>query len=258
MEHFWKLPVIEPKDPNSRGWPKSQEDFLLDVGVELRHRWTEIQSILSNQAQVTWVPLPALNDLYKVLGCMDYAREKRPIDIDEAPHPHYLGLGAAGDFSDSLLLFAFERQRECDPQNKPYYLECLWGISKGRQSADLDEEYVKAISMGEHRLSEIEDAYRFLDIPLDTKDGEDWIIGMYHSRVDAAPRQKDEARQCLLVIGQARNSEKIQAVANDRAMTYIEALEFLNLQVDTPSDFVEAVATSMVSFISRCLHLDCV
>jgi ubiquitin carboxyl-terminal hydrolase 25/28 len=169
------------------------------------------------------------------------------LDEQEYEHPHYAGLGAVNDFADDLIAFAYDRQRDCDPQNSPYYLECLQGIATGRKSADLQEKSVLSISMGEHTLTEIDNAYKFFAIDPDINHGDDYIIGLYRSRIESAPRQKEEARECLLTIGQARQSSQIQAVANDKEMSFEEALEYLNVLQDTPSDSIEAVAITMVS-----------
>jgi ubiquitin carboxyl-terminal hydrolase 25 len=199
-------------------------------------------------ARYVYNPLPANNDIYSTLGCLGYMRGSRTsINLEEEhEHPHYAGLGAVNDFSDDLIAFSYERQRDSDPQNSPYYLECLKGIADGRDSVDLQEKSVMAISMGEHTLKDIENAYKFFAISSDTAGGDDHIIGLYKSRIEAAPRQKEEARQCLLIIGQARRSDTIQALANDRAMSFEEALDYLNVSLDTPPDSIEAVAIAMV------------
>jgi len=199
-------------------------------------------------------PLPATNDIYNTLGCLGYIKGSRAIiNLEEQvyEHPHYAGLGAVHDFSDALIAFAYDRQRECDPQNNPYYLECLQGIGQGRESEDLQAKSVMAISMGEHTLTDIENAYKFFAINPDTTGGDDYIIGVYKSRIDSAPRQKEEARQCLQIIGQERQSKTILALANDRAISFQEALEYLNVTEDTPPDSIEAVAVSMVR---QCPH----
>ncbi len=169
------------------------------------------------------------------------------MDLSSEEHPHYASLGAVDQFTDELLSWAYDRQCECDPANKPYYLDCLADIAKGRQSSDLETKVVMATSAGQHGLKEIEDAYRFFALDPATVEGDDYIIGVYATRVEAAPRQKDEARQCLRVIASARNSEKIEAVANDQTMSFEEALEFLNVTQDTPSDSIEAAAIALVS-----------
>lgn len=205
-------------------------------------------------ARYAYNPLPSTNDIYNTLGCLGYIKGSRTIiNLEELEHehPHYAGLGAVHDFSDTLIAFAYDRQRECDPQNKPYYLECLQGIGEGRESEDLQAKSVMAISIGEHTLTDIEKAYKFFAINQDAAGGDDHIIGLYKSRIESAPRQKEEARHCLQIIGQARQSEKIQAMANDRAMSFEEALEYLNVTQDTPPDSIEAVAITMVC---QCPH----
>lgn len=200
-------------------------------------------------ARYVYNPLPATNDIYNTLGCLGYIKGSRTIinlEEQEHEHPHYAGLGAVNDFSDDLIAFAYDRQRDCDPQNKPYYLECLQGIGQGRESEDLQAKSVMAISMGEHTLKDIENAYKFFAINPDTAGGDDYIVGLYKSRIESAPRQKEEARQSLQIIGQARQSGIIQAMANDRAMSFEEALEYLNVTQDTSPDSIEAVAITMV------------
>ena len=63
------------------------------------------------------------------------------------------------------------------------------------------------------------------------------IIGLFNSRVQSAPRQADQARENLRIIGKARNSKKIELIAMDKSMTYEEALELLpGVDATTPSD----------------------
>jgi len=63
------------------------------------------------------------------------------------------------------------------------------------------------------------------------------IIGLFNSRVQSSPRQADQARENLRIIGKARNSKKIELVAMDKSMTYEEALELLpGVDATTPFD----------------------
>jgi ubiquitin carboxyl-terminal hydrolase 25/28 len=195
------------------------------------------------------MPLPALKDIESTLGYRDYPTRCRTVDLSGEEHPHYASLGAVDNFTDDLIIWAYERQCECDPRNKPYYLDCLSGIANGRKSSELEVKVAMAASAGEVGLKEIEDAYNFLAIDPNTRDGDEYIIGVYNSRIESAPRQKDEARNCLRVIAKARDSKKIEAVANDKAMSFDEALEFLNVTGDTQSDSIEAAAVAMVSYL---------
>jgi ubiquitin carboxyl-terminal hydrolase 25/28 len=168
------------------------------------------------------------------------------IDSDEPDHPHYISLGADRNFRDDYLSWAYDRQCVCDPSNTPYYLDCLSSIAQGRESSDLQTKVVMITSAGEYGLRAIHDSYRFFGLDPNTKEGDDHIIGVYRSRIESAPRQKEEARNSLLAIAKSRDSEKIRAVANDRTMTLEEALEFFNAPATIDSDSLEAVAVSMV------------
>jgi ubiquitin carboxyl-terminal hydrolase 25/28 len=249
-DKFWALPTIDLPSEKDAFAVRSKRQFLEDVVCELSERITEgsPMEVAHLPGRYVYNPLPATNDIYNTLGCLGYMKGSRAVinleEVDE--HPHYAGLGAVNDFSDALIAFAYDCQRECDPQNSPYYLECLQGIGKGRGSEDLQAKSVIAISMGEHTLKDIDDAYKFFAITPDTAGGDEYIIGLYKSRIESAPRQKEEARQCLQIIGQARRSETIKAMANDRAMSFEEALEYLNVTQDTSLDSIEAAAIAMV------------
>lgn len=194
------------------------------------------------------VPVPALECIQRQLGFLRYPRQSRTVFIDrDEEHPHYRSLGAIYDFTDDYLSWAYDRQRDCDPLNSPYYLDCLNSIAKGRDSSDLQTKVVMATSAGEFGLEAIQQAYKFFGVNPNTKEGDDYIIGLYKSRIESAPRQKEEAKNSLLAIAKARDSEKIRAVANDKAMTLSEALEFLQVpSQDTDSDTIEAIAVSIV------------
>jgi ubiquitin carboxyl-terminal hydrolase 25 len=251
QDKYWVLPTIDlPSDDDFA--VRSKRQFIEDVVCELSERISEgtPQEVAHLPARYVYNPLPAANDVYNTLGCQGYLKGSRTVinlDEQESEHPHYAALGAVNDFPDELIAFAYERQRHCDPQNSPYYLECLKGIGEGRGSMDLQEKSVLAISMGEHTLKDIEDAYKYFAVKPDTQGGDDHIIGLYKSRIEAAPLQKEEARQSLLIIGEARQSEAIIAVANNKAMSFEEALDYLNVTADTPPDSIEAVAITMVS-----------
>lgn len=206
------------------------------------------QQVTRNQLQ--FLPQAALPLIVRSLQYTDYPTTVRsrtkPVNLDALEHPHYASLGAVEDFSDELLSWAYDRQCQCDPKNKPYYLDCLSGIAEGRSSEDLQTKAVMAESAGEYGQQAIENAYKFFGLDYKTKEGDDHIMGLFKSRIESAPRQKDEARKCLLIIGKARNSDKIEALANDRAMSYEEAMEFLQVSEEVTSDLIESAAVAMV------------
>lgn len=190
-----------------------------------------------------YAPLYASRDIERSLGYYNYPTRSRVIQLDASEeHPYYAALGATENFNDEYLAWAYQQQVRCDPSNKPYYLDCLEDLAKGRESADLGETFAMAKSLGEIGLKEIDEAYKFFALDPENIEGDDHVIGVYNSRIAAAPRQKDPAKEALLIIGKARNSQKIQKVALDRTMTLEEALEFLGVSADTPSDSIAAMA----------------
>jgi ubiquitin carboxyl-terminal hydrolase 25/28 len=226
---------------------RSNENFYDDVSAELEvlifERLQQEGRHVKLNAQI--VPVSALKDIERSLGCFDYLK-RRTVDLTGEEHPYYASLGAMETFTDEFLLWAYGRQRRCDPINKPYYLDCLQDLAKGRKSSDLETKVVEAKSLGELGFNEIKDAYQFLALDPNIMEGDDYIIGVYKSRIESAPRQKDEARQCLKIIGEARHSDKIKAMANDVSMSYEDALSYLTVNADTDSDFIAAVAATFV------------
>lgn len=246
-----------PEDPPERTWQLPEitelnrdfyDEVLIELGVIISSR-PEREKELSG-VKIPYAHTPALRDIELSLGYYDYPTRSRTVDVDLVEHPYYASLGSLDNFTDELIRWAYERQCQCDPSNKPYYLDCLADLANGRESSDLQEAVAMAKSIGEYSLKDIEEAYRFFNLDPKTTEGDDHIMGVFKSRIESAPRQKDEARASLLVIGKSRNSDKIQALANDRTMSFEEALEFLGVTADTPSDSIEAVAVAMVSTAS--------
>ena len=193
-------------------------------------------------------PDSALQTLRIVLGSLKYERDGRPIDLEVTEHPHYAGLGAVGEFSDDLILWSYQKQAGCDPSifNRAYYLECLKSIGTGRNSEFLQLECARISSMDEYTLTDIDTAYKFFSLNPDVDHGDAHIIGVFKSYIEASPRAKDAAKKALATIGHARESSKIKEVANDKAMTVEEALEFLGVTSDTPADTILAAAVVKV------------
>jgi ubiquitin carboxyl-terminal hydrolase 25/28 len=200
------------------------------------------------KCRIVAAPIPARKDIERSLGFYGYLTQSRNVTVDltAEPHPHYASLGVLDNFSDDLIIWAYDRQCDCDPRNKPYYLDCLSGIANGRESSDLQTRLVMATSAGEFGLQDIEDAYKFFTLDPNGTFSDDHIIGNYKSRVESAPLQQEEARRCLLKIAKVRDSDKIEAVANDKTMSYTEALDFLGVGQDADSEGIIAVAEVMV------------
>ncbi|RFU24568.1 hypothetical protein B7463_g11765, partial [Scytalidium lignicola] len=236
-ECAWQLPEVTESNR------EFYEDILTELSVIISSRPEREKE--ASGVRIAFMATPALRDIELSLGYFDYPTKSRTVDVDLIEHPYYASLGSLDNFTDDLIRWAYERQCECDPANKPYYLDCLADLANGRESSDLQERVAMAKSIGEYSLKDIEEAYRFFNLDSKAIEVDDHIMGVYKSRIESAPRQKDEAKANLLIIGKARNSAKIEALANDRSMTFEEALEFLGVAADTPSDSIEAVAVAM-------------
>ncbi|KAF7920098.1 hypothetical protein EAE99_008219 [Botrytis elliptica] len=240
-EGFWTLPVVN--DGN--------REFIDDVRFELNQLMLDRPDMelkeLKSSNEKAFSPPYALDDIRRLLSCDDYPKRDAVQVVDSLEHPYYASLGAIELFTDDLLAWSYDRQCQCDPVNKPYYLDCLRELGNGRRSSDLQTKATMIMSTGEVSLKDIEKAYSFFALQRNTtrSEGDDFIIGVYKSRIESGPRQKDEARECLRVIAKDRQSIAIEAVANDSTMTFEEALEFLSVTSDTASDSIEAAAVAM-------------
>ncbi|PQE32454.1 ubiquitin carboxyl-terminal hydrolase protein [Rutstroemia sp. NJR-2017a WRK4] len=240
---FWTIPEVDDRNHN----------FIDDAQVELDMQLLRRPDDERRKASLAKIVIsyPSADvDIQRSLGCYGYPTKSRSFshvveDVESIEHPHYASLGALETFTDDLISWAYDRQCECDPQNKPYYLDCLLDISTGRKSSDLELKATTVISTGQVSLKDITQAYAFFGIKKNHAEGDNHIIGVYKSRIESAPRQKDEARNCLLTIAKDRGSKAIEAVANDRSMTYEEALEYLSVTSDTASDSIEAAAIAL-------------
>ncbi|KAI9052485.1 hypothetical protein LZ554_003829 [Drepanopeziza brunnea f. sp. 'monogermtubi'] len=234
MNGFWQLPIIT--DDNRY--------FIDDVIFELDTILGQLPQADQMAVAMNFIarPVPAMKDIERSLGCADYPTKSREIDLSTEEHPWFRNLGAVDNFTDELIIWAYDRQCECDPRNKPYYLDCLEGIAQGRQSSDLELKFTMAVSVGEFGLAKLEDAYKYFGLTPGTKEGDDHVMGLYKSRIASAPKQKNDAMAALLIIAKHRNSDKIEALATDNTMTYEEALELLGVTDDSPSDSIEAAS----------------
>ncbi|KAL5470321.1 hypothetical protein PMIN07_001825 [Paraphaeosphaeria minitans] len=202
--------------------------------------------------------VPARHHIELALGCDDYElreggrRETRNSHREE-DHPYYAGLGALSDFADRLLIFAYDRQVANDPINTPYYFECLRDLAKGRNSETLDTQSAILESQGLFTRQDVTQAYRTLGI--DPSHGpalsDDIITNQFKARLsDIGPRQVEEARSALRIIGLAKDSDMIQRAASNSIETYAEALAWLNLPDSVElsgDDFVITMYTSKVN-----------
>lgn len=245
-EWFWQLPDLPVTDLTTL--EKTNRHLVQDVYYEVCQHLSRIDPTKLS----TYGPLNALRDLHAIFGVLAYTSRERVIDLETEEHPFYASLGVTGDSLDELVIFAYQRQIDCDPTNKAYYFECLKDIATGRSrdgaGEKLQTEVLIAESLGQETQTAVDDAYSFFGLTLDATD--QTIIGNYSSRIESAPRQADEAKSCLLIIGKSRGSVKMIELANSKKMTAEEAAKFLGIENPQPDvEDVQAAATVAVSIL---------
>ncbi|KAI9717372.1 MAG: hypothetical protein M1812_004724 [Candelaria pacifica] len=249
-DEYWNLPK---PDRSSEVPIKDPLSILLnDVDMELMALMEQRPSVERSQISVQFIPLSAIKLLEQVLGLQEFRQAhpspRRTIDLTEEEHPCYASLGAVGDFSDDLLIFAYDRQKLCDPDNAPYYLECLQDLGEDRKSEALQTKAVMMQSEGEISTKDIREAYRYFNLdPQSSSLDDQTIIGVFQSRLSDAPKQEADARLALRIIGQARGSEKIRHLALKSLTTAEQALGWLNADNETADDFIITMVTIKIT-----------
>ncbi|KAF2011767.1 cysteine proteinase [Aaosphaeria arxii CBS 175.79] len=190
------------------------------------------------------LPHPAIKIVERALGCEDYGKKAalgtRNSDHEE-DHPYYAGLGTVGDFSDDLLLFAYNCQFRVDKDNATYYFECLQSIAIGRNSEWLNMEVMTLASKGQVNRAELRNAYQYFGINPRDADyiSDEHVLQNFRSRLpDIGPGQDEEARNVLRIIGNARNSDRLRQEASNAFETYEQAMSWLGLDENQADDFV--------------------
>ncbi|RKF75826.1 putative ubiquitin carboxyl-terminal hydrolase 2 [Golovinomyces cichoracearum] len=236
LNYFWRLPLVTDKN----------RDFLEDVLQELTFRASEVQP-QTNNAPILTLAVPAMEQIKIILGFGSFPEKTKNFDANTEEHPYYASLGAVEDFTDELLCWAYDRQCECDPKNKPYYFDCLEDLARGRKSYYLQTKFVVATSAGGYGNKAIEDAYSYFRLQSNTNESDEFIMSLYKGRVESEPSQKNRARGCLEKIARHRNSPSLEALIKDQDMTLDEALEFLGVNIDTSPEFIEASAVALLT-----------
>ncbi|PWW80591.1 cysteine proteinase [Tuber magnatum] len=174
-----------------------------------------------------------------LLGFHKYDTTHGWFDLTAPEHPHYAGLGAVGDMSDTLIKWAYERQRACDPLNAPYYFECFESIAKGRKSESLQYEVVRLRSEGQFSASDLESSYKSLGVDPVLSD-DDLIVGVFKSRLADAPLQEGPMREDMRIIGTARRSEKILSFAKFAVGDVAQAYKWLRVLESSEDQYILA------------------
>ncbi|KAI5842390.1 hypothetical protein DFP73DRAFT_479904, partial [Morchella snyderi] len=252
----WKPPSLEMLDNPESGVFKNMQDMLEEIMILKDQRkpdWTKrnrphlrilrIKELMKKfEADVRQQIVRANKEIKRLFGnekCKGLL-SNWTIDLTIPEHPYYAGIGAVGDFADPLVFWAFERQSACDPDNKPYYFQCLENIAGGRVSEMLNIEVAKARSEGAYTLAELSASYEYFGIgPGKYNSDETFIIGSFESRVRDAPVHEHQARANLRIIGHALKSQRILNASDKVSIRDINtAYDWLNVTSATPDDFI--------------------
>lgn len=217
-EASWFLP--EPSTDKALRQRLDEVKEELSVLIQSRPS-AEIQTLRDSLKSQLFTASPALQHMERALSCLDYPKTPSAsavIDITLEEHPYYASLGALGSFSDELLLFAYDRQVQCDPNNTSYYFECLVDLAKGRKSEKLEMKVMTLASQGQSNRKELDGAYQYfgIDATIEKLFSDDHIIGLFKSRLsDTSPAEESTMREMLRVIAQARRSDLIMQEATN-------------------------------------------
>ena len=229
-EEYWFLPKPPKSDTVLEGnWERTLiEDVRVELLIIISHRKEEEKRTLRN---FVYTPQPAVGELEKLLRCTEYEktaaarRATTSITNNSREHPAYSVLGALGNFSDSLTIYAYRRQASVDPRDTPLFYECLTAIMKDRNSEALQAELATLASLGHVNRQEMEAAYKYFDIDPEHHYhiSDQVIMGRFEARLQSSAHwQANEIRQRLMELGAARGSETLRQVAA-RSQCYCSA-----------------------------------
>jgi len=182
----------------------------------------------------------------------------------------YRDLGIIPRVPTSSIRWAYDQQVNTDPENAKRYLEALRDIANMRQSDDLQTEVALLQSQLDQRPPSIDDAYEIVGInPQHGSIVTDQVVCDSYNRKHEEAQTADRGRvvEALKVIGRYRNSQfllKVADIADNResmgaskygvkmatdqptqaAMTYEDALKFLEANVDTPDEWIPTLAST--------------
>jgi hypothetical protein len=116
------------------------------------------------------------------------------------------------EVNDQILTWAFNRQRELNPDWLPFYFDCFTLLATGRKSETLQIEVATLQSQGVFTTADVNEALKALGINPAEND-EDLMVGVFRSRLQDSPRQESSLRRSLEIIGLYRQSEKLIAAS---------------------------------------------
>lgn len=241
----WAVPQMDQQDEYP--FETEQNRLLDDLEIELRILLLS-QPQAEREEATTNVPgfddaIPSLLKMLRTTENQNARPQTTGITVNYFKH-----LGIPSTIDDGAATRYYELQIKADPERASYYLRCLQRIGKVRTGFTIPTFVVAQNQNGIYTDTEIAEAYRYFGLPTPFGSHEDeTVIGTFRARLLDDPVREDMMRKHLLKIGLARNSETIKAVAEDRIVTYEQALDHLGVVPETSDDFVLSSYTSRAS-----------
>ncbi|KAF2155379.1 cysteine proteinase [Myriangium duriaei CBS 260.36] len=242
----WALPQA-PQDGKSR-----ERNFLENWDFELQaliDKFAAEDGDLNPCPDYSWTA--AKLEVERIVSAHSYAKvtqTRREESGGAQDHPFYASLGAMRDFSDDNIVFSYERQTACSPQNGPYYFDCLQDLANGRQSESLIMKASILESEGIIGQKSIDEAYRYLGFAPSVAVTDEIIIDRYRSRMqDTGPSAQPALRAMLKSLASARQSRALLDAASDTIDTYDQALSWLGAVSDYPDESIVTLFTTKVA-----------
>ncbi|KAF2220002.1 hypothetical protein BDZ85DRAFT_205147 [Elsinoe ampelina] len=242
----WALPQTDPEGMDGHRVYLENWDMELQILID---QFVERFKELHPCADYVWHD--ARPEMSRLLSTQSYSRSASS-KLEENPngqdHPYYASLGAMRDFGDDLIIFAYERQVDCDPQNGAYYFDCLQDLAHGRQSEQMVMKTSFLEEQGVVGQKAIAEAYGFFSIDTKSNLTDQMIVDRYKSRMeDTAASQRPVARTMLKRIGTLRNSRLLLDTASDTIDNYEQALSWLGAEKSYPDDSILTLHTAKVA-----------
>lgn len=122
-------------------------------------------------------------------------------------------MGVTPDFSDALVIWAYDQQVKVDPSSSSLYFDALKDITADRKTEALETKTVMLESQGQFSKKDLDAAYKHLDI----EPGhaavltDEHIISQFSARLmDAGAGEQLRLKESLRLLGEARQSEIIK------------------------------------------------
>ncbi len=131
---------------------------------------------------------------------------------------HYNALGAPQDAADSLILEAYQNQmNHTESKLHPFYLEFLKTVASERSSEIIQEECVMELSRGRYDMEALIKAFKSIGLEYkdDSKYDDNYILGMFNSRIEDMRMHERDLRDNLQIIGKYRGSRIIRDTAEN-------------------------------------------